>query len=98
EDTLQAEFGEIQTMADVRKLQAEDPFRFQQWQLRQMELASAQQERQANEQKALTDRQQKRAQYEQEQSKLLAEMVPEMADPKKSVEMRENAVKMLVED
>jgi hypothetical protein len=48
EDALQAEFGDIQTMNDVRKMQAEDPFRFQQWQLRQMELSTAQAEKQQN--------------------------------------------------
>lgn len=41
ETALQNDFADIQTMNDVRKLQAEDPFRFQQWQLRQMELAEA---------------------------------------------------------
>ena len=41
ETALQNEFGDIQNMNDVRKLQMEDPFRFQQWQLRQMELAEA---------------------------------------------------------
>lgn len=41
EAALQNDFADIQTMNDVRKLQSEDPFRFQQWQLRQMELAEA---------------------------------------------------------
>lgn len=53
ETALQNEFGDIQNMNDVRKLQMEDPFRFQQWQLRQMELAEA--NRQSQEVKSRED-------------------------------------------
>jgi hypothetical protein len=97
-DALQAEFGDIQSMNDVRKLQAEDPFRFQAWQLRQMELSQAQTEQQALEQQKTRERQSKRAAYEAEQNKALADLVPEMADPKKGAEMRDRAVKMLTDD
>lgn len=97
-DALQAEFGDIQSMNDVRKLQAEDPFRFQAWQLRQMELSQAQAEQQTLEQHKTRERQTKRAAYEAEQNKALAELVPEMADPKKGAEMRDRAVKMLTDD
>lgn len=44
EQALQSEFGDIKDLNDVRQLQLNDPFRFQQWQLRQMELAAAQKE------------------------------------------------------
>lgn len=40
--SLQTDFGDIQTMADVIKLQATDPIRFQQWQVHQMQLQAAQ--------------------------------------------------------
>jgi len=40
----------------------------------------------------------KRASYEAEQNKLLVELVPEMADPKKASELRERAVNMLTDD
>lgn len=98
ETALQNSFGDIQTMADVEKMQADDPFRFQQWQLHQMRLAQAKAEQQANEQRATQEKHQKRTDYEAEQTKLLIEMVPEMADAKKSVEMRERAVTMLTDD
>jgi len=98
EDALQTDFGDIQSLADVRKLQAEDPFRFQQWQLRQMELSSAQAEKQAIEQRAALEKQSKRNSYETEQSKLLQELVPDMADPKKAGELRERSVAMLQDD
>ncbi len=98
EDALQAEFGDIQTMQDVRKLQAEDPFRFQAWQVRQMELTAAQAEKLAVDQRQTQEKQSKRASYEAEQNKLLVELVPEMADPKKASELRERAVAMLTDD
>ncbi|OAF05457.1 hypothetical protein AYJ54_00700 [Bradyrhizobium centrolobii] len=98
ETALQNEFGDIQTMNDVRKLQAEDPFRFQQWQLRQMELGHAKAEERANEQRTLQERQSKRTVYETEQNKRLIELVPDMADVKKSVEIRERAVATLTND
>ena len=98
EDALQAEFGDIQSLTDVRKLQAEDPFRFQAWQVRQMELTAAKYEQLAIDQRQAQEKQSKRAAYEEAQNKLLVELVPEMADAKKASELRERAVKMLTDD
>lgn len=98
EDALQAEFGDIQSVADVRKLQAEDPFRFQAWQVRQMELQAAQAESQASENRKTQERQGRRNAYETEQNKLLIDLVPEMADPKKANDLRTRAVAMLTDD
>lgn len=98
EEALQSDFGDIRTLTDVRKLQAEDPFRFQQWQLRQMELSAAQAEKQANEQKSAQEKMSRRITYQTEQAKLLSEALPELSDPKAHVEMQERAVKMLVDD
>jgi hypothetical protein len=98
ESVTQAQFGDIRTMDDVVKLQEEDPFRFQAWQVHQMRLQTAkQQDDLAKEQKA-QEKQGKRANYEAEQNKLLVELVPEMADPKKASELRERAVAMLTDD
>ena len=98
EDALQAEFGDIQTMQDVRKLQSEDPFRFQAWQVRQMELTAAKSETMAAEQRQAQEKQSKRAAYESEQNHRLVEMVPEMGDPKKADALRTRAVNMLTDD
>lgn len=98
ETALQNEFGDIQNMNDVRKLQAEDPFRFQQWQLRQMELGQAQAERQANEHRLVQERQSKRSTYEAEQHKKLVEMIPEMGEPAKAAVLRDRAIAMLNDD
>lgn len=75
EGALQAEFADIRNMDDVRRMQAEDPFRFQQWQLRQMELSAAQSERQQNEQQEANDKRTKWSDFTKEQDRLLGEKV-----------------------
>jgi len=94
----QANFADIKTMEDVGKLQAEDPFRFEAWQVHQMRLQAAKQEADRVESQKTQEQQAKRANYEAEQNKLLVELVPEMADQKKAAELRERAVNMLVDD
>jgi hypothetical protein len=98
ESALQSEFADIKSFDDVRRMQAEDPFRYQQWDLRQKEIAVVKQEEQALQQRQANQRMTKRAEYESEQNKLLLELVPDMADPKKSVELRERAVTLLTDD
>jgi hypothetical protein len=98
ETTMQQEFGDIQSIADVRKMQAEDPFRFQTWQLRQMELAAAQKEQDEADRHKAQERISKRNTYEAEQNKRLIELVPEMAEPAKAATLRERAVAMLNDD
>jgi peptidoglycan hydrolase-like protein with peptidoglycan-binding domain len=91
-------FADVQSMEDLRKMQAEDPFRFQQYQLYQWEQQAEQAELKEAEGRKLQERIGKRGAYEAEQNKLLADLVPEMADPKKVGQMRDDAVKMLEND
>ena len=98
ESVNQAQFGDVRTMDDVVKLQSEDPFRFQAWQVHQMRLQAAKQEADRAEGHKAQERQSRRQAYESEQNKLLVELVPEMADPNKAVTMRERAVAMLNDD
>lgn len=98
ESVNQAQFGDIRTMDDVVKLQSDDPFRFQAWQVHQMRLQAAKQESEKAEGQKAQEKQSKRAEYEAQQNKLLVELVPEMADAKKASELRERAVKMLTDD
>jgi hypothetical protein len=91
-------FGDIRSMADVEKLQQEDPFRFQAFQLHQWKLQAAQAEQTEVKSRQEQERQSKRAAYEAEQNAALIELVPEMADPKKANELRTRAVAMLVDD
>lgn len=98
EAALQNEFGDIKDLNDVRKLQMEDPFRFQQWQLRQMELGDAQKKQQEAERLQAEERQASRLKYAQEQESKLHELIPEMKDPAKANELRTKAVHMLIDD
>jgi hypothetical protein len=98
ETTLQADFGDIRSMDDVRKLQAEDPFRFQAWQVRQMELSAAQAERQQVESAKQSAAQTELDTYKNEQDKLFHEYAPELADPKKKADVVDKAIKALVDD
>jgi hypothetical protein len=98
ESALQAEFADVKTFDDLRRMQAEDPFRYQQWDLRQKELAAIKAEEGFAEQRQTQEKQSKRAAYEAEQNTLLIELVPEMADPKKANDLRNRAVAMLVDD
>ena len=94
----QQNFHDVKTMDDVVKLQAEDPFRFQAWQVHQMRLQAAKTEMDRVQNEVAQSKQTKRSSYEAEQNKLLLELVPEMADPKKASELRERAVNMLTDD
>ena len=91
-------FADIQNHEDLRKLQRDDPFRFQEYQLYVWEQQAEQADLQAAESRKAQERQGKRSAYEAEQNKLLVELVPEMADPKKAGELRSAAVAMLVDD
>jgi hypothetical protein len=77
EQALQNEFGDIQTLNDVRKLQVEDPFRFQAWQVRQMELTAAKSEESAAEQRQAHERQSSWNKFVQDESAAFAESTPE---------------------
>lgn len=91
-------FADIKTQDDADALAQNDPFRYLQWDAYQKRMAGvAEQSRQAEALKT-QEKLSKRASYEAEQNKLLADLVPEMADPKKSVELRERAVSMLTDD
>lgn len=95
EDALQNEFGDIQTLNDVRKLQAEDPFRFQQWQLRQMELSTAKAEQQANEQRAAEEKRNSWAKFTKAESDAFENEVPEFKAKKE--EYAKRAAEVLLE-
>lgn len=80
EQAVQNEFADVTSMADVRKMQAEDPFRFQQWQLRQMELSAVQAEQQDIERRNMSEKQTTWAKFVQEESKAFADEVPEFKE------------------
>lgn len=94
----QSEFADIRSLDDVKKLQAEDPFRFQAWQVYQMDAQAVEAERQQAEQRQQNEKATARQAYAKEQDAKLHELIPDMKDPKKAAAIRASAVSMLVED
>ena len=94
----QSEFADIKTMDDVRKLQTEDPFRFQQWQVYQMDAQAVEGERRQAEQRQQHEKANARQAYAQEQDLKLQELLPDMKNPDKASAIRAKAVEMLVND
>jgi hypothetical protein len=73
-------FADIKSMADVEKMQAEDPFRFQQFQVYQWKMQGVQAELQQAEQRKATEEQTNWAQHVQAENARAAELIPELAD------------------
>ena len=80
QDAQQASFGDIRTVADVERLQAEDPFRFQAWQVQQMKLQAANAETERVNRERSQAQQSEWAQHVQKENELAAEYIPELAD------------------
>lgn len=92
ETALQADFGDIRNLDDVRKLQAEDPFRFQAWQVRQMELSAAQSEKQQVEGQKAQKHATEWAKFVQEESAAFSESTPEYKAKKADYDTKAAAV------
>jgi hypothetical protein len=76
-------FADIKSMADVEKMQAEDPFRFQQFQVYQWKMQGVQTELQQAEQRKATEEQTNWARHVQAENARAAELIPELADKTK---------------
>lgn len=96
EDALQAEFGDIKTLQDVTKLQAEDPFRFQQWQIHQMKINAAKVEQEAIDKKNAEETTSTWAKHVNDESEEFAKTLSE-ADRGKLKEWNAQAPDYLVE-
>lgn len=92
ETALQADFGDIQSLQDVRNLQANDPFRFQAWQVRQMELSTAQAEKQQVESQKAQKHATEWAKFVQEESTAFADSTPEYKAKKADYDTKAAAV------
>lgn len=75
-------FADVKSMADVERMQAEDPFRFQQFQLYQWKMQAAQQEMQQAEQRRTQEAQSKWASFTQEQDSKFFESLSSEDKPK----------------
>jgi hypothetical protein len=89
-------FADIKSMADVEKMQAEDPFRFQQFQVYQWKMQATQQELQQAEQRKTQETQTKWAEHVQAESAKFAESLPD-ADKAKLQQFTGEAPKFLAE-
>jgi len=92
-----SEFADIKTHADVQRLATDDPFRFAQWQARQMQIqAQAQEVQQLNQQ-----REQEKAEsfktWSKEQDSKFDKMFPEFTDKAKATKNREEILGYLKE-
>jgi hypothetical protein len=76
-------FADIKTMDDVVKLQAEDPFRFQAWQVQQMRLQAAKAESDRVSAERAGAEQSNWAKHVQEENAKAAEFIPDLADKAK---------------
>jgi hypothetical protein len=92
QQTQAGEFADIRTLQDVERLAAEDWPRYVRWDASQKKIAAVQQEMtqaQERQQQELTKHWET---FSQEQDKLFAERVPDIADPEKATKLRESAV------
>jgi len=91
----QSQFSDIRTMDDVKKLQAEDPFRFQAWQLHQMEMQAVDQEAKQAESRKTQEKARQAQERKQREHSLLLEKAPEFADSAKLTAAQNAAVEYL---
>ncbi len=91
------EFADIRSMDDVKKLQTEDPFRFNAWQIHQMEMQTVQHELTKSEERKTNEQQTQWTEHVQKENKLFAEAVPEFADKAKAKELTDKAVETLLD-
>jgi hypothetical protein len=76
----------------LRKLQQNDPFRFQAWQVYQMDAQAIEGERRQAEQRQQQEKANARTAYAQEQDAKLQELLPELKDPDKATAIRTKAL------
>lgn len=98
ESNLQQSFGDIRTMDDVVKMQTEDPFRFQQWQVHQMRLQAAKVETDRVAKENETAEQNRWAEYVNAENAKAVEFIPELADKDKAEKLTLRVARELLPD
>lgn len=97
QQAYQAEFSDIQSMADVEKMAREDPLRYTLWDAQQKKVAAVHQELQISQQRQQQEAADQWQQFAAREDALFVEHVPEVADTVKGAQLRESAVKLLTE-
>jgi len=90
-------FSDIRSMADVEKLQTEDPFRFQAFQLHQWKIQAAQADLAESEKRQQQEQHTQWAQHVQKENELASEYIPELADKVKGPALTQRASERLNE-
>ncbi len=90
-----ADFSDIKSVVDVERLAREDWPRYVLWDAQQKRIASAQQELAGNAQRQQQERLIRLDQYSRHEQSVLAEKVPELADPVQRSRLEHAAVGML---
>lgn len=93
-----AEFGDIKTDADVMKLATEDPFRFSQWQARQMQIQRQTNEVQQLNQQREQEEGEKFKSWSKEQDDKFSKRFPEFNDPEKGPKLRASVTSYLTKE
>jgi len=98
ESNLQQSFGDIKTMDDVVKLQTEDPFRFQAWQVHQMRLQAAKVETDRVAKESEAAEQNRWMEHVQSENAKAAEFIPELTDKDKAEKLTLRVARELLPD
>lgn len=98
ESNLQQSFGDIKTMDDVVRLQSEDPFRFQAWQVHQMRLQTAKAETDRVAKENETAEQNRWIEHVQSENAKAVEFIPDLADKDKAEKLTLRVARELLPD
>lgn len=92
---MAGDFSDVKTWADIERMATDDPVRYNRWNAQQQKLAAIQTETQAAEQRKAQEQSQSWAKFADEQDRLFAERIPDIANPDKAAKLRESAVGVL---
>ncbi|MHC2867976.1 hypothetical protein ACVIYH_009109 [Bradyrhizobium diazoefficiens] len=98
ESVNQQAFSDIKSMNDVVKLQAEDPFRFQAWQVHQMRLQATKAETDRVTKENEAAQQSKWVEHVQAENAKAVEFIPELADKDKAERLTLRVARELLPD
>lgn len=86
------EFGDIKTYADIEAMAANDPARYLKWDAHQRKVQAVQQQLQVARDQQAQEIDKNWQKFSAEQDKIIAEKIPEMADPAKAEKLGKQAV------
>ncbi len=94
QDVQAGTFADVKTLDDVKRLAAEDPFRYLQWQAHQQEMQAVAYEQEQARIRQDHERVSNWTKFQNEETAKAAEMHPELADPVKAKQLQEKVVEL----